>query len=112
MDICEKLICQKVESDDMVMYGVIKDAVRYVRDTKWVKAEVSKELSGYLDSLEKELKQAGQNVEFIFAEGVPKDTCILNTSNGMVVATLSQQIKNMREFLNSLDKVEQDEDRS
>ena len=112
VDICEKLICQKVESDDMVMYGVIKDAVRYVRDTKWVKAEVSKELSGYLDSLEKELKQAGQNVEFIFAEGVPKDTCILNTSNGMVVATLSQQIKNMREFLNSLDKVEQDEDRS
>ena len=112
VDICEKLICQKVESDDMVMYGVIKDAVRYVRDTKWVKAEVSKELSGYLDSLEKELKQLGQNVEFIFAEGVPKDTCILNTSNGMVVATLSQQIKNMREFLNSLDKVEQDEDRS
>lgn len=112
VDICEKVICQKVESDDMVMYGVIKDAVRYVRDTKWVKAEVAKELEGYLMSLEAELKQSGQNVEFIFAEGVPKDTCILNTSNGMVVATLSEQIKNLREFMASLDKVEQDEDRS
>ena len=112
VDICEKIICQKVEADDMVMYGVIKDAVRYVRDTKWVKAEVAKELSGYLESLETELKQSGQNVEFIFAEGVPKDTCILNTSNGMVVATLSEQIKNLREFMASLDKVEQDEDRS
>ncbi len=40
IDICEKIISHKIDEDDMVMYGIIKDAIRYVRDTKWVKAEV------------------------------------------------------------------------
>ncbi|MGN0614411.1 MAG: FliH/SctL family protein [Porcipelethomonas sp.] len=109
VDICEKIISQKIEDDDMVMYGVIKDAVRYVRDAKWVKAEVSSELSGYIDSLEKELQDSGQSVEFILSEGVPRDTCILNTSSGLVVATLSEQIRNLREFIDSLDKGDSDE---
>lgn len=109
VDICEKIISHKIEDDDMIMYGVIKDAVRYVRDTKWVKAEVASELSGYVDTLENELKASGQNVEFIFSDGIPKDSCILNTSNGLVVATVSEQIKNLREFIIMLDKGDNDE---
>lgn len=109
VEICEKIISQKVEEDDMIMYSVIKDAVRYARDTKWVKAEVSSQLSGYIDSLEKELNESGQNVEFILSDSVPKDTCILNTSDGLVVATLSEQIKNLREFINTIDKGDIDE---
>ncbi|MBQ3566545.1 MAG: hypothetical protein IJA12_05135, partial [Oscillospiraceae bacterium] len=112
VDICEKIISHKIEEDDMVMYGVIKDALRYVRDTKWVKAEVSAELSGYVDSLEKELQAQGQNVEFIFSQNIPKDTCILNTSNGLVDATISEQLKNLREFIDSLDKGDSDESKS
>lgn len=109
IEICEKIISHKIEEDDMVMYGVIKDALRYVRDTKWVKAEVSAELSGYVDSLEKELQAQGQNVEFIFTQNISKDTCILNTSNGLVDATISEQLKNLREFIISLDKGDSDE---
>lgn len=109
VNICEKIISQKIEDDDMVMYGVIKDAIRYVRDTKWVKAEVSSELSGYVDTLEKELQASGQNVEFIYTEGISKDVCILNTSNGLVDATISEQLKNLREFINTLDKGDSDE---
>ena len=111
VEICEKIISQKIEEDDMIMYGVIKDAVRYARDTKWIKAEVSNRLSGYIDSLEKELQESGQNVEFILSEGVPNDTCILNTSDGLVVATLSEQIKNLREFINTIDKGDSDENK-
>lgn len=109
VEICEKVISQKVEEDDMIMYGVIKNAIRYARDTKWIKADVSSQLSGYIDSLEKELHDSGQNVEFILSESVPKDTCILNTSDGLVVATLSEQIKNLREFINTIDKGDTDE---
>lgn len=109
VDISEKVISQKIEDDDMIMYGVIKDALRYVRDTKWVKAEVSAELSGYVDTLEKELASSGQNVEFILTDGLPKESCILNTSDGLVVATLSEQLKNLREFIENLDKGDSDE---
>lgn len=109
VEISEKVIAQKIEDDDMIMYGVIKDAVRYVRDAKWVKVEVAEELSGYIDTLEKELAASGQNAEFILSAGIPKETCILNTSNGLVVATLSEQIKNIREFIENLDKGDSDE---
>ncbi len=112
VDICEKIISHKIEDDDMIMYGVIKDALRYARDAKWVKAEVSTELSGYVDSLEKELQAQGQNVDFIFSEGIAKDTCILNTSNGLIDASVSQQLKNLREFINTLDKGDSDESKS
>lgn len=109
IEICEKVISQKIEDDDMIMYGVIKDAVRYARETKWIKADVSSKLSGYIDSLEKELQESGQSVEFILSESVHKDTCILNTSDGVIVATLSEQIKNLRDFLNTIDKGDSDE---
>lgn len=109
VEMCEKIISQKIEEDDMIMYGVIKEAIRYARETKWVKAEVSSQLSGYIDSLEKELHESGQNVEFILSESIPKDSCILNTSDGLVVATLSEQIKNLREFINTIDKGDTDE---
>lgn len=109
VDISEKVIAQKIEEDDMIMYGVIKDALRYVRDTKWVKAEVSAELTGYVDTLEKELAASGQNVEFILTNGLPKESCIINTSDGLVDATLSEQLKNLREFIDNLDKGDSDE---
>jgi len=112
VDICEKIISHKIEDDDMIMYGVIKDAVRYARDAKWVKAEVSSELSGYVDSLEQELHLSGQNIDFIFSDGIAKDTCILNTSDGLIDASVTVQLKNLREFINTLDKGDSDESKS
>ena len=94
------------------MYGVVKDAVRYARDAKWVKTEVSAELAGYVDSLEQELHLSGQNIDFIFSEGISKDTCILNTSDGLIDASVTEQLKNLREFINTLDKGDSDESKS
>lgn len=111
-EIAEKVISQKIEEDDMLMYNVIKDAVKSVRDAKWIKVSVSDQLSGYVDSLEKELKDSGANSEFIISDGSPKDTCVLNTSNGLVVATLSTQLANMKEYILKLDKGEGNEEQS
>lgn len=110
IEICEKVIFQKIEEDDMLMYNVIKNAVKSVRDAKWIKASVSSQLSGYIDSLEKELNDAGENVEFVLSESVPKDTCVLNTSNGLVEATISTQLNNLKEFIYKLDKGDSNED--
>ncbi|MGN1480972.1 hypothetical protein [Porcipelethomonas sp.] len=108
--ICEKIIAQKIEDDDLLMYNVIKDAVKSVRDVKWIKAEVSSKLAGYVDSLEKELSTEGQNIEFVLSDDAPKDTCVLNTSSGVVVATLSVQLHNLKDFINNLDKGDNNED--
>lgn len=111
-EIAEKIIYQKIQDDDMVMYNLVKNAVKSVRDASWIKVEVSEKLSGYADSLEKELSENGMNAEIFISENVSDDTCILNTSNGFIVATISKQIENLREFIIRQDKSDNDEELS
>lgn len=109
LEMTEKIICQKMEDDDLFMYNVIKSAVKSLRDVSWVRAEVSDQLSGYIDSLENELSSSGHRVELVIRENVPKDTCVLNHSDGVVIATLSEQLHNLREFVQKFDKDESNE---
>lgn len=110
VEICEKIICQKIEDDDLLMYSVIKSAVKSIRNASWIKAEVSEELSGFIDTLESELRETGQNVEFVLDSNAEKDTCVINTSDGIVIATLSTQLNNLKTYIENHDKGESDED--
>lgn len=109
-EIAEKIIYLKIQDDDMTMYNLVKNAIKSVRDASWIRAEASQKLSGYADSLEKELADSGINVEILINDNVPDDTCVLNTSNGVVVATVSQQLENLKEFINRQDKGGRDEE--
>lgn len=112
MEMTEKIIHQKIQDDDMTMYNLLKNAIKSVRDASWIKAEVSQKLSGYADDLEKELSDIGINAEITINEEAPDDTCVLNTSDGYVVATVSQQLENLREFIGRQDKGGNDEESS
>lgn len=109
-EMAEKIIYQKIQDDDMTMYTLLKNAIKTVRDASWIKAEVSEKLSGYADSLEQELSDIGINAEITINENVPDDTCVLNTSDGYVVATVSQQLENLKEFISRQDKGGNDEE--
>lgn len=111
-EISEKIIHQKIQDDDMVMYGLVKNAIKSVRGASWIKAEISEKLSGYADSLEKELSESGINAEITISENVADDTCILNTSEGYIVASVSTQIENLKDFIKKQDKGENDEELS
>ncbi|MBQ7047103.1 MAG: hypothetical protein IJN85_05130 [Oscillospiraceae bacterium] len=112
LEMAEKIIYQKIQDDDMTMYNLVKSAIKTVRSSAWIKAEVSEKLSSYADSLEKELADSGINVELIISETVPDDTCVLNTAEGVVIATVSEQIANLREYISRQDKGGNDEDLS
>lgn len=109
IEIAEKIIYQKISEDDMTMYNLVKNAVRSVRDVSWVKAEVSEQLAGYADSLEKELCESGQNVEISINEDAPIDECIVNTPEGIIVASVSAQLENLKDYINRQDKGEENE---
>lgn len=112
VEIAEKIIYQKIQEDDMAMYSLVKNAVKSVRDSSWIKAEVSEKLNGYADSLEKELADFGIKAEISVSADVPDDTCVLNTSEGIVVATVSQQLENLKEFISRQDRGGNDEELS
>lgn len=108
-EIAEKIIYQKIADDDMTMYNLVKNAIKSVRDASWITAEVSEKLSGYIDSLEKELADSGIKADITIKEGSPDDTCVINTSDGLVVATVSQQLANLKEFIEMQGKTESTE---
>lgn len=110
VEIAEKVINQKILEDDMTMYNLIKNAIKTARNASWIKAEISQSLSGYADSLEKELAECGINVEVILNDEVENSACILNTSEGMIVASVSQQLEKMREFIERQSKGGNDEE--
>ncbi len=111
-EISEKVIYQKIQDDDMIMYGLIKNAVKTVRNASWIKAEVSGKLSGYIDSLEKELSDSGIRAEISINDSAPPDTCIINTSEGFVDASVSKQLENLKDFIDRQDKSGNDEETS
>lgn len=108
-DIAEKIIYQRIDDDDMAMYNLTKNAIKTVRDAAWIKAEVSEKLYGYIDSLEKELAGSGINAEIIINDSAPSDTCVLNTSDSLIVASVSQQIANLKEYITRQDMGGNDE---
>jgi flagellar assembly protein FliH len=110
VEMAEKIINQKILEDDMTMYNLIKNAVKTVRDSAWIKVEISQKLSGYADSLEKELNESGMNAEITLSEDVEEGACIINTPNGMIVASVSRQLQNMREFIERQSKGGNDEE--
>lgn len=112
LEMAEKIIYQKIQEDEMTMYTLVKNAVKTVRGADWIKVETSQKLSGYADSLEKELADSGIEIELSINETVPEDTCVINTSEGVVIATISEQLSNMKEYISRQDKGGNDEDLS
>ncbi len=110
IEIAEKIINQKILEDDMTMYNLIKNAIKTARNASWIKAEISQSLSGYADSLEKELAECGMNVEIMLNDEMKSSDCVLNTSDGMIVASVAQQLEKMKEFIERQSKGGNDEE--
>lgn len=110
--IAENVIYYKIQDDDMIMYNLVKNAIRSVRDASWIKVEVSKKLLGYADSLEKELMDSGIKAEITINDNAPDDSCVLNTSDGFIVASVSQQMENLKDYINRQEKKGDDKESS
>lgn len=104
-DIAEKLIEKKIEEDDTVLIGLVKQAVQSIRDADWISVEVSANLPQLAAALEKELGQetGGTRLEVALRD-LPDGGCWIQIPDGAVDASLATQVANLKEIFSHMDE--------
>lgn len=99
IDIAQKFIIKKMDSDDQLLDKMILHAVANVKNTAWLDIEVSDKLVNLVEILKEEIKNSDDKGRVtISAKACPEDTCRINTEEGTIVSTISAQADNLREL--------------
>lgn len=102
VDIASRILAKQVNPDGHELGELVKTAVNSVKDADWITVEISDRMPGLLSYLESELKENRDNVE-IAAKDLPEDACIIKTSDGNIDASVSTQLRNVREYFNQIE---------
>lgn len=99
VDIASKVLARKLDEDNQCMNDLIRKAVDEVKNSEWISITLSDELKQVLGGLEEELRRgkfAGK-LDIMFKEA-PKGTCIVETPDGVIDASIHTQIENLKSF--------------
>lgn len=100
LEIAEKIVAQKLETDENVIIPLVRSAVKTLREVNWIKVEVSDKLKNAAAELETVLSEAksSQSIEVELRRDADAGTCVVHTAEGVIVASVLQQIENIREY--------------
>lgn len=100
LEIAEKIVAQKLEVDERVIIPLVRSAVKTLREVNWIKVEVSDKLRDAAAELETVLSVAksSQSIEVELRRDADAGTCVVHTAEGVIVASVLQQIQNIREY--------------
>lgn len=100
LEIAEKIVAQKLEVDERVIIPLVRSAVKTLREVNWIKVEVSDKLRDVASELENVLSEAksSQSIEVELRRDADVGTCVVHTAEGVIVASVLQQIQNIRDY--------------
>ena len=100
VEIASKILARKLDEDDRCMTELIRKAVDEVRNSEWITVTLSNEMKQVLGELEDELRRGRPvgKLEFSYRE-VPKGTCIVESSDGVIDASIWTQIENLKDCI-------------
>lgn len=97
LEIAQKVLDEAVMADDTLMRPLVRKAVSSVKNAEWISVEVSSALPGLVEGLKKELVgRPGMPRMDIQASELPPGGCRVHTPEGMVDASVSTQLGNLR----------------
>ena len=99
IDVAEKLICTRIEENDLTLQRLVMQTVSGVKSADWLDVEVSEQLVGLVEELKRELEKPEYHGRAsVTASACPADTVRVSTEDGTVVASVSTQANNLREL--------------
>lgn len=103
LEVAEKIVAQKLEEDPATIIPLARSAVKTLREVNWIKIEISDKMRDAAAELEKVISDAksGQRIEVEVRRDADPGTCVVSTAEGVIVASVLQQIKNIREYFES-----------
>jgi len=99
VEIASKVLARKLDEDDQCIADLIRKAVDEVKNSEWISITLSEELKQVLGGLEEELRRgrfAGK-LDIMFKEA-PRGTCIVETPDGVIDASIHTQIENLKSY--------------
>ncbi len=101
VDVASRILRKRITPDGHEMADLVKAAINSVKDADWITAELSERMPGLLSFLESELRESRINVEII-AKDLPEDACMIKTSDGNIDASVTTQLRNVKEYFEQI----------
>lgn len=97
LDIAKKVLCASIQEHKELMIPLVKEAVNSLKNADWISVQVSERLLDVVGALREEFARCPgyEHVE-VTAADIPQDSCIINTPDGMVDASVSVQMENLK----------------
>ena len=111
-DIAEKVLRASVSSNADLLRPLVKDAVLSVKNADWISVQISDQLPSLVEKLREDLSghpSLRREVGIEMAD-LPPDSCIVYTPDGVVDASVSAQLTNLRSLVRSTDEDMEEED--
>lgn len=97
LEIASSILKTKLEEEPLIMCDLVEDVMSSVKDAKWAIVTLSKQLVPLVELLQSELPAKCPtiaNVE-VEAKDVPVGKCVVDSSVGVIDASIDEQIKNL-----------------
>lgn len=97
IDIAEKWILTRLESDDMILEKLVMQAVADVKNAKWMDVQLSEKMVKLARQIEQDL-EAPEYVGRVQVSGVdaPVGTCVVHTDAGDIDASIQTQAQQLK----------------
>lgn len=105
LGIAEKILHKRIQEDPAEMLVLAKDAVLMEKDKKNINLHVSSQMMEFADLLDQELepvRERYQSVIKVKAANLPEGSLRIETSDGIIDASVFVQLENLREQLRVL----------
>lgn len=95
-EIASKVLGRKLDEDETELVSLVKMAVASVKNAEWITVEVSEKMTALLETLEREFRRLGDDRVEIRGISAPIGTCIIDTPDGLIDASVYSQLENLR----------------
>ena len=100
VEIASKVLQHKIEQDDSVLTELVRLTVNEARNSDWISVTLSDKLKMSLQELERIISPAIMDGRFeVITKNVPPGTCIVETPDGIVDASIETQINNLKNMI-------------
>lgn len=100
-DIAEKILADKIASDDLALLPLVKSTLKTMRDADYITVTVAEKHTALIERLKSELPVLNMDkyTEIAASRDLPDDGVLVEAADCAVDASLSRQFSNLRDFL-------------
>ena len=103
-DVASALVYKKISEDDLYLKELVRAAIKEAKGAEWISVELSDKFTRLVDELKKEYENSDTKTEFETVANADDGDVVVNGSDRKVVASVREQLSNIREFFRSFDE--------